>query len=336
MGLAGRLDAFQQRHRAAGFPLAVIYKFVDDQGAYLAALVTYYAFLSLFPLLLLLASVLGFVLQGDLELQQRLLTSALGQFPVIKDQLTTPQGLQGSGLGRTLAFLTALYGALGVGQAVQNAMNVAWGVPKNSRPNPLLVRGRSVLLLLTAGLTVVGTTVLSAIAATGSAFGTDVGALLQAAVVLASVLLNAGICVLAFQIATAIRLPLSHIVPGALTAAVAWQLLQGFGATYVNAVVKGSDATSGIFAFVLGLIGWLYLGALALVLSVEGNVVRSRRLWPRALLTPFTDAVDLTTADQQAYTQTAAAQRAKGFQTVDVHFDHDGRNASAHRETPPG
>ncbi|MEU5990391.1 hypothetical protein ABZ806_15600 [Spirillospora sp. NPDC047418] len=77
MGVVGRVDAYQRRHHWAGLPLAVVYKFVDDQGAYLTALITYYGFVSLFPLLLLLVTVLGCALQGNPELQQRVLDSAL-------------------------------------------------------------------------------------------------------------------------------------------------------------------------------------------------------------------------------------------------------------------
>lgn len=336
MAFSDRLDGFQQRHRWAGFPLAVVYKFIDDEGSYLAALLTYYAFLSLFPLLLLLAAVLGIVLRNNPELQQQLLNSALTQFPLIKDQVRAPSAMRGSGLGLTLTLLTALYGSLGVGQALQHLMNTAWAVPRNSRPNPFLARGRSVLLLLTAGLVVVGTTVLSAMAATGSAFGNDLGPVRQVLVVLLSVGLNLGVILLAFRIATAIRVPVAEILPGALAAAVLWQLLQNFGAAYVSHVVKGADATSGVFALVLGLVAWLYLGANALVLCVEANVVRTRKLYPRALLTPFTDDVDLTGADLRAYTQYARAQRAKGFQAVQVTFDHDGQNATAlQRAEPP-
>ena len=87
MGVTEWLDAFQRRHPAAGFPLAVIYKFVDDQGSYLAALIAYYGFLSLFPLLLLLSTVLGLVLRGHPQLQEQVLHSTLNQFPIIGNQL---------------------------------------------------------------------------------------------------------------------------------------------------------------------------------------------------------------------------------------------------------
>ena len=89
-GVVQRLDHLQRRHTPAGFPIAVVYKYVDDQGSYLAALVTYYGFLSLFPLLLLLSSLLGFALQGDPHLQQQILRSTLSQFPVIGTSSAPP------------------------------------------------------------------------------------------------------------------------------------------------------------------------------------------------------------------------------------------------------
>ena len=82
MDVTERLDSFQRRHQWAGAPLATIYKFHDDQGVYLAALIAFYGFLSLFPLLLLFTTILGFVLQNDAGLRTRILDSTLSQFPV--------------------------------------------------------------------------------------------------------------------------------------------------------------------------------------------------------------------------------------------------------------
>jgi len=123
MSLTERLDDYQQRHRWAGLPLSIVYKFYDDQGVYLAALIAHYGFLSLFPMLLLLTSALGFVLQNNPELQQRVLDSTLRQFPVIGDQLGDPQSLRGNGAAIIISALVALYGASGVAHAIQNAMN---------------------------------------------------------------------------------------------------------------------------------------------------------------------------------------------------------------------
>ncbi len=86
---------------------------------------------------------------------------------------------------------------------------------------------------------------------------------------------------------------------------------------------------------VLGLVGWIYLAALGVVIGAEFNVVRAKRLYPRALMTPFTDNVDLTSADRHAYTDAATMQRAKGFENVAVTFDHDGQQATARRSRGP-
>lgn len=149
------------------------------------------------------------------------------------------------------------------------------------------------------------------------------------AAIAGSVALNAAVFFLAFRISTSHNLSLREAAPGAITAAVLWQLLQTFGTAYVSHVVKHASVANGTFAFVLGLVAWIYLAAAALVLSVEINVVRAKKLSPRALLTPFTDEVDLTRGDQRAYADAAAAQQNKGFEDVDVTFDHDGQNASA-------
>jgi membrane protein len=318
VSLADRLDRLQRRHPVAGFPIAVVYKYVDDSGPYLAALITYYAFVSLFPLLLLMSTVLGTVLAGNPELQARLIDSALSQFPVVGDQLGAPQELSGGLLGVMVGVLGSLYGGLGVAQAVQYAMNTAWAVPRNDRPNPFLARGRSLLLLGTAGLAVIGTTALSAVGARGEGVAATV---VQVLLFLAAIAINAVVFVFAFRLATPRHLTVPQVLPGALTAAVLWQLLQTFGVTYVRHVVNTASATNGVFALVLGLLAFLYLAAVVGVLCVEINVVRVDRLYPRALLTPFTDHVELTAGDRRSYTGQAKAQRSKGFEEVEVTFD---------------
>lgn len=322
MSGASRADAFQRRHTWAGFPLAVIYKYLDDIGGYLAALITYYAFVSLFPLLLLASTVLGWVLVGHPGLQHRLLNSALSQFPVVGGQLGSPKHLGGGLAGLLIGLIGSLYGGLGVAQAVQYAMNTAWSVPRNDRPNPFKARGRSLLLLLTAGITVVGTSVLSAL---GSSDAGSLGVPLKVVVMIASVALNATAFVFAFRITAAKSLTVRDVAVGAVAAAVVWQLLQTFGVVYVGHVVKNASDTNFIFALVLGLLAFLYVTSVAVVLCVEVNVVRVDHLYPRALLTPFTDNVSLTSGDERSYSGQAQAQRSKGFEDIDVTFDpaHD-------------
>lgn len=317
MSIAERLDRFQRRHPGAGFPLGVLYKYVDDSGGYLAALIAYYAFVSLFPLLLLLSTVLGLVLAGHPQLQQQVLDSALAQFPVVGDQLGEPRKLGGGAVGLVVGIAGAVYGGLGVAQAVQYMMNTAWAVPRNNRPNPFRARGLSVLLLATAGAGVLGTTVLSAIGGGGGSVAPAVRVLVLAG----SLGANVGVFTFVFRIAAARDLSVRDVAPGAVAAAVVWQLLQTFGVVYVKHVVSGASATNGVFALVLGLLAFLYITAVAGVLCVEVNVVRVDRLHPRSLLTPFTDHVELTRGDRRAYSGQAEAQRAKGFQDIDVTYD---------------
>lgn len=323
MALAEVLDRFQQRHPAAGFPLAVAYKYVDDQGGYLAALMAYYAFLSLFPLLLLLTTALGYLLRGDAQLQQRVLQSALTQIPVLGEQLLrAPQSLPGR-KGLTIGVVGSLYGGLGVAHAAQHAMNTVWGVPRNNRPNPLFLRARGLLLLGTVGLGLLATTVLSGYCRNAAARLGTPGPLAQVLVSLLDVGANAGLVVVGFRVATARRLAFTQVLPGAVGAAVALLALQLVGGTYVRHVVSGADSVGGVFAVVLGLLAYLYVVSVMVVLCAEVNAVRVLELHPRALLTPFTDDVELTEGDEQAYARAAKAQRSKGFETVDVSFDPD-------------
>jgi membrane protein len=333
-----RLDRFQRSHHWAGFPIAVVYKFFDDQGNYLAAIVAFFALFSLFPLLLLLSSLLGFALDADPNMQHQILRSTLSQFPVIGVQLKTT-GLRGSGVGVLVGLLGLIYGGLGVGQAVQNLMNVAWGVPRNLRPNPVLSRVRSLFLLATAGIAVVTTTFLSALGASADSFGArglNVG--LRVALSLSAVVVNAMIFVLVIHIATARDLHWRDSLPGAMGAAVSWLILQTFGALLVGHVLKNATEVNAVFGLVLGLTMFMYVAAATLVVCVEVNVVNAKRLWPRALKTLFTDDVDLTSADRRSYSDWAKAQSLKGFEKVEVTFDNDGQNATATRaaSTTPG
>jgi YihY family inner membrane protein len=319
--MAERLDRFQRRHPGAGFPIAVLYKFFDDDGHFLAALITYYGFLALFPVLLLLSTVLGLVLAGSPELQQQLLDSALAEFPVIGPQLATPEALGGGFTGIVVGGLVALYGALGLGQAIQHTMNTTWSVPRHDRPDPITSRGRSLLLLFTLGLLVLASTLLSALGSGAAAYGGGFSGWVHVLVTVASVLVNAGVFVLGFRITTARRLTVRQVLPGAVSAAVLWQLLQTFGGVYVARVVANASAVDAVFALVLGMIAFIYLAAMALVLCVEINVVRVDRLHPRSLLTPFVDHTDLTQGDERVYAEAARAQRAVRHQHVDVSFD---------------
>ncbi|PVG81820.1 ribonuclease BN [Nocardioides gansuensis] len=312
------VDRLQRRHRVLGFPIAVVYKYFDDHGNYLAATMTYYAFIAIFPLMLLGASILGLVLQGRPHWQETILNSALSQFPIIGDQLGRPEGLQGSVAGVALGFLAALYGSLGLAQALQHTQHVAWSVPRNSRPNPFYARLKSLLLLVVAGAALLSVTIVSTVASTTAEF---LDITLRWLLPLLTVLVIGAMLSVLLRFAATGQHSFRRAAPGGFALAVMWQLLQLVGAVYVEHVLVDTSSMTQTFGLVLGLIGFLFLGSVMAVFALEINVVLARRLYPRALLTPFTDSVELTAADRRAYASYARMQRHKGFEHVVVTWE---------------
>ncbi|MEU0337369.1 YihY/virulence factor BrkB family protein [Streptomyces sp. NPDC006193] len=321
MDVLARLDRYQRRHRWVAMPLAVVYKFVDDQATYLAALLAYYGFISLFPLLLFLVAILSSALHGNEHLQQSVLHSALSEFPVIGDQLgSNIHSFHGSGAAIAVGVAGSVYGALGVAQAVQHGLNKIFAVPRHARPDPLRSRLKSLyfLLLLASGLLL--TTALSSAESAAGLFGTRLAVGIRVLVGVAGVALNAALLLVSYRIMTRRRLPLRSMWGPALGAACAWQALQWGGSYYVGHVLRGTTATYGMFGIVLGLLAWIYLAGLVYLATAEIIAVRCMRLWPRSLLTPFTDRVHLATGDVRAYRSYAATESFKGFEKIFVHF----------------
>jgi membrane protein len=332
------IDRAQRRFPPLGVPIAVFYKFYDDQGNYMVAAITYYAFVAIFPLLLLATSILGFFLQGNESLQETLLDSALGQFPIIGEQLGRPEGVQGSTTGIVVGFLVALFGASGLGQAIQNCMNTAWAVPRNSRPNPFLTRFKSLLLLTMAGSAVLGVSVLSTLGANTEVFGSGLNRTIRLLILVATVVVVGLVLTALSRVATTRHDYVGRSWPGAFTVAVLWQGLQYVGTWYATTVITSSKGMNQTFALVLGLIGLIYIAAIIGVLGIEINVVLARKLWPRSLMTLFTDNVDLTDADRRTYAGLVHMNVLKGFESASVRFE--GRDGDTHEivlepKTPP-
>ena len=335
MGFVDALDRTQRKRTVLGFPIATFYKFIDDQGPYLSAIISFYALLAIFPILLLVTSVLGFILQGNPDLQERLINSALGTFPIIGDELGRPDRLQGSTLATVVGILAATYGSLGLGQALQNALNVAWSVPRNQRPNPVLLRLRSLLLVVTTGVFVLAIVIVSTIGAETQVFGPRIDATLGWIIRLVTVLLIGALLTVVFRLAAARRHHLSRAAPGAFTVAVLWQGLQYIGTVYATRVLKETEGMNGAFGLFLGLIGIIYIAAFVGVLGIEVNVVSARRLWPRSLRTLFVDRPDLTDADRRAYASYVRSQMHKQTEQVDVSFK-DPETGELHVIDDPG
>jgi membrane protein len=315
-----RLDRWQREHRVLGIPIGIVYKFFDDQGSYLAAVVTHYAFIAILPLLLIASAVLGFVLQGDPGLEQRILSSALAQFPIVGDQLGRPEGIQGSTTAVVIGILAATYGAIGLGQAAQNAVSVVWAIPRNSRLNPVVSRIRSLGWMIVAGLALAIVALLTSVSSHVEVLGSDLNGAMHWLVVAVTVIVTACVLALMMRWSTPQREGFRDVLPGAAVTAVLWQLLQMVGGVYVSHVIANASEMNGVFAIVLGLLALLYLASVMAILGLETNAVLTKHLYPRALLTPFTDAVELTDADRKVYREYARAQRHKGFEQIRVTF----------------
>jgi membrane protein len=306
------VDRFQQRRPVLAFPIAVWKKFGDDQAGSLAALIAYYAFASIFPLLLVLFSVTGIVLSHDPHLQATVHNDAFKDFPILANYFPA-HGVKGSGLGLAIGIILTLLGARGVASAAQNAFNQVWEVPLVRRPGFVPNTLRSLGLLLVVGIGEIGTIIISGLAGgVGHSF-TGAGAYVAATAV--ALILNVGLFWLGFRLATSPEVAGKDLWLGAILSAVAWQILQSFGTYLLRHDVAKSQSLYGTFGIVLGLLAWLYLQFEITLYMVEASAVRARKLWPRSMFPP-----PLTAADREAYELYAKVQQRRADYDVGVSF----------------
>jgi YihY family inner membrane protein len=306
------VDRWQRRHALGGFPVAVVKKFLEDRASSLAALVAYYAFFSLFPLLLAFVSILGFVLEDNPELRQDVLDSALARIPVIGSEL---QGqvhpLTGSGVALAIGFVGALWAGLGVTVALGRAFAEIWDVPRVEQPNGFKARGRGFVVLVILGVTLIASTVV-----TGLAIGGGIGPAAQrGAAVVAALAVNVVLFTTVFAVLTPETRRIRDLLPGVALAAVGALALQSLGGWYVDHTITDASAIYGTFALVIGLLSWFFLMAHLILFAAEINVVLRWRLWPRSL------GGELEPADRRALQRFAEAARMDRRQEIEVGFD---------------
>lgn len=270
-------DRFQQRHAPLAVPIAVAKKFGDDQGGDLTGLIAYRAFFSLFPLLLLMTTVLGYVLAGDPELRREAVDSVLTQFPVIGDQIQL-SSLEGSTVALAIGAAGSLWAGFGVVLATERALDRVWAIPHRERPDFLTSRLRALVLLAVLGTLTLASTVVSGLIGGGAALLGPAGGIAL------SVGLNLLVFGALFMLLGTRPATLRSLLPGIVLAAVCWAGLQLVGGYFVSHQVRDATPAYGTFALVLGMLVWIHLGAMVTVLCAELNVVRARGLWPRSLL----------------------------------------------------
>jgi YihY family inner membrane protein len=269
-------------------PVGVLKKYGDDRGGSLAALVTFYGFLSVFPLLLLLVTVAGIVVGSNKGAEQRLINSALSEFPVVGQDL----GASITALHRAtpLAFVVAaiglLWGSLGVTNHLQQASATIWDVPRHKQAGlvPRVLRG--VLLLGTIAMAVLGSAVLTGISTIGGGKFSNSPAAYWTYTLIGAAVVNLGAYLLALHILAPKGTPWRRLVPGTVIGGIGWTALEAVGGVLVNHTLRHTTQVYGFFAVVLGLVFWLSLGSQLFIYASEANVVIARHLWPRHLDDP--------------------------------------------------
>ncbi len=311
-GWLGRADLYQQRRPALAFPVALIRKFSDDRCGRLAALIAYYSFFSIFPAMLALVTILGFVLESHPDLRDDIANSALSQFPIIGESIgeAVRSPLAGSPLPLVIGILGAVWAGLGAMQATQDALNEVWDIPVVKYPRFLLKRLRSVAMLVLVGLLLILSTGVAQ-AAGLVVHGVGLGVL----VVLASLVLNVGVFMVAFRLLTVAPVTWRNVFPGACVGAAAYTVMQLLGRYFVERSLKGATDTYGTFAVVIGLLSWIFLVAQMVMIAAEVNVVAAKRLWPRSLF-----GEPATTSDRRSVAAQAQAEQRVESEHVDVGF----------------
>jgi YihY family inner membrane protein len=312
--LVARGDEVQRRTPAPGFAVAVFKKFGEDRAGQLAALIAYYGFFSLFPLLLALVTLSGLLL-SEQDSQERLVDAALNQFPVIGDRLRENlQSLPDKSLGFGVGLAGALWAGLGGMKAAQNAMDHVWNVPIRRQPSFPVALARAFLMLVTIGIFIVLAAFLGGVAA-----GTEQSPpAIRIAGVAGSAILNFLVFWVAFRVLTVADVSWRDAFPGAVFAGGAWTLLQTLGGYVIGHRMESATATYGFFAVVIGLLTWMYLGAQVTLLAAEVNVVRARRFWPRAL-----SSDELTDVDRAVLRDHARVEERREEERVSVDFENE-------------
>jgi YihY family inner membrane protein len=320
-----RIDATQRRFTPTAFVFGVVKKYGDDNGGVLVSNLAYSSFVSLFPLLLVLVTVLGLVASLDATFKAEVLNAVAGQVPLIGNQLTgnVHELKRSSIIGLIVGFVGLVWGSAGLGQAGLFTMEQVWNLPGPARPGYVQRLGRVALFLGLLGGGVIVTTALASL----STYLHD-GLAVKIPLELVTAAFNVGMYIGAFRALTPKGVPTRTLLPGAITGGILWTVLQVLG-TYLVHHFLHSDSVYGVFGTVLGLLAWIYLAVEITVYSAEINVVLARRLWPRAIVQP-----PLTEADRVSMALQALQNQRRPEQHIEVTFDDRPPGAAAPGGTP--
>lgn len=288
--LTVKADRLQRRHRLLAFGYAVIKKQGEDRAGYQAALLTYYGFLALFPLLMVATTLTNTLIGNDPELEETVISGITSYFPLLGDQLSSQVGsLNKSGFALVAGLAFAFYGARGVADAFQYGIQNIWQIPADMRDKFPKTIYKSFTIIIVGGL---GFIVASICAGFVSSSDHSILSRLLPATINAFVLY--WLFRFLFNFSLNKKVTSGDTQLGALIAAVGIVVLQYLGVFLLSRELKNLDALYSYFAIALALLFWLYLQAQILYLSAQIAVVKSQSLWPRSLDNKNPTAVDKT------------------------------------------
>jgi uncharacterized BrkB/YihY/UPF0761 family membrane protein len=313
------VDRWQRRTPWAGVPYAVSKKFGDDNANLVVVALAWYGFTAIFPLLLVMMTVLGSI--GAQSLGTGILNT-LHQFPVIGTSFNPakPNALHGSTLGLIVGLIGLTYGAQGVTQTAQQAMATVWHIPQTERTGFLPRLGRSV-----AGLITIGGAFLVNAFLTSYVTGAHVSYWIRIPVLIGLLIINAALYFLTFTLLTAKVIGPRGLLPGAVLGGVAFTALITVGTGLMTHQLKSASSTYGAFGLVIGIVTLLLLLAKLSMYAAELNPVLSRRLYPRAL--PMID--EPTDADRRVLAGLAYAEQRRDDEVIGVGFGEDAAGEAA-------
>jgi YihY family inner membrane protein len=286
--LVDKLNDFQLRHPLPGFVFAVIKKYGDDEAGRQAALLTYYAFLSLFPLILVLTTLTELIPVSHTAVQDSIIKGTTNYFPVLGDQLSTHiRTLHKSGFALAIGLLFTLYGARGVADAFQRSVQDFWGIPKARRAGFPKSTLKSLSIILVAGIGFVVASV-----SIGLASAASQGWQVRVLTILINLLVWCGLFILLITLSLPRHVSFRETRAAAITAAVGLVIVQTLGGYLLSRELKNLDALYSYFALALGLLFWIYLQIQVLFYALEIAAVKSQKLWPRSLTDKKPTAAD--------------------------------------------
>ena len=232
-----------------------------------AALISHYAFLSVFPLLLVFTSVLGFVLQGDSKLRTSIVNSALNQLPFVGQQIAeNPSKLHGNAVVLVVGLIGSLWAGMKAFVAVHGALDDIGEQPLDMRSNLLITRLRALL-----GIAYIGGAQVAAAILAGVASVTGVAIISKVLLIIFTAAIDTLVLALSYRWLRTAWPTWRTVMPGAIVGGVLFAGLQLVGVAIVGRSIAKASPVYGTFASVIGLLSWLSLHAIIALGGAELN-----------------------------------------------------------------